>query len=218
MATSRLAALALTTLGVCSQQPSQLEHVHTTPMTPPPPKCRAMPAGEALAEWPAGECPLVLLRDREGVRLESLAEAPARPSRGQPPQCRVAQCRYEGVQTPLGPMIIASEPGAESEVPVAVYLGFVAAGGQIAFVDLWAGAGDMVVEDSTTLGPAHALVPMQCGRELGLFAGARLPAGEAVEPPPELRAREGRVAIEAGEVEPKPGAADGCTPLTLPLP
>ena len=214
----RLATLAIVMLGVCSQQPSQLDRVHTTPLVPPPPNCRAMPSGEALAQWPAGECPLVLLKDREGLRLESLDEKPPSPSHGQPPECRVAACRYEGVQTPLGPMVIASEPGAESEVPVALHLGFVAAGGRIAFVDLWAGAGAMVIEDSTELGPAHALVPMQCGRMLGFFAAARLPAGEAVEPPPELRAREGLVAIADGDTEPKPGAKSGCVPLELPLP
>ncbi len=213
----RLTALAALTLGVCAQ-PSKLDRLRTTPMTPPPAHCRAVPPGEALAQWPAGKCPLVLLQDREGLRLESLEEQPPSPSRGLAPECAVAKCRYEGVQTPLGPMVLASEPGAQSEVPRAVHLGFVAAGGRLAFVDLWAGAGAMVVEDSTELGPAHALVPMQCGRSLGLFAGARLPAGEAVEPPPELRAREGLIAIADGATEPKPGTTDGCVALTLPLP
>jgi hypothetical protein len=215
---ARLASLALVTLGVCAQQPSQLDRLQATPLAPPPPDCRDAPPGEALAQWQAGECPLVLLQDREGVRLESLVKQPPSPSRGPLPDCLVAPCRYEGLQTPLGPMIVATEPGAQSEMPRSVHLGFALAGGTLAFVDLWAGAGAMVIEDSTELGPAHALVPMQCGRKLGLFAGARLPAGEAVEPPAELRAREGIIAIDDGSAEPKPGNREGCSPLALPLP
>ncbi|MBC8069046.1 MAG: hypothetical protein IAG13_11990 [Deltaproteobacteria bacterium] len=214
----RLATIAFVMLGVCAEQPTQQDRVRTTPVTPPPPDCRDAPPGEALAQWPAGECPLVLLLEREGVRLESLAKQPPSPWRGKPPECSAAPCRFEGLQTPLGPMIVASEPTANSEMPRAVHLGVALAGSAIAFVDLWAGAGASVVEDSTELGPAHALVPMQCGRKLGLFAGARLPAGEAIAPPLELIAREGVIAIDDGSAELRPGTREGCTPLVLPLP
>jgi len=151
------------------------------------------------------------------LRLTSLDLEPPAEVRGAPPTCLHASCRYEGVHTALGPMLIAIEPTAESEVPRTVFLGVVVRATELVFVDLWAAAGPAVIEDSTALGPAHALTPMKCGDDLGLFARARLPIGETTEPTPELRGREGILALKSSAAT-RPGTHDGCTPLELPLP
>jgi len=176
-----------------------------------------VPEGERLAQFAGASCPWVLVRAGEGVKLASLDIAAPPDASGEPPACLHASCRYEGADTPLGPMVIATEPAAESEVPRTVFLGVVVRQTELVFVDLWAAAGPAVVEDSTALGPAHALAPMKCGDDLGLFARARLPIGETTEPPSELRAREGILELRTSDT-PKPGKHDGCTPLDLPLP
>jgi hypothetical protein len=212
-------ALVRTTLFVVAcAQPAQVpaEQAPAPPTSPPAPDCREPPSGEIVARF--GEpCPWVAVAERGELRLVSLDLEPHDEVRGAPPSCTHASCRYEGVATPLGPMLVATEPTAESEVPRTVFVGVAVRKTELVFVDLWAAAGPAVIEDSTALGPAHALVPMRCGNDLGLFARARLPVGEATEPPAELRSREGILPL-ATSAAARPGTHDGCTPLDLPLP
>jgi hypothetical protein len=214
----RLACAAIVLVLGCPQPTTAPpEQAPTPPAGPPPPVCKDPPAGEIVARFPGARCPWVVAAGGDELRLSSLDLEPPPDVRGAPPTCVHASCRYEGVDTALGPMIVAVEPTAESEVPRTVFLGVVVRGRELVFFDLWAAAGPAVIEDSTALGPAHALTPMKCGAELGLFARARMPIGETTEPPPELRSREGIVALSSSAAT-RPGKQDGCTPLALPLP
>jgi hypothetical protein len=212
------AAVGAFGVAACAQPtPTPPEQHPTAPAGPPAPVCRDAPQGEIVARFAGEPCPWVAVLDEDELRLSSLDLEPPAEARGAPPTCLHASCRYEGMQTPLGPMLIAIEPTAESEVPRTVFLGVVVRSTELVFVDLWAAAGPAVIEDSTALGPAHALLPMKCGDTLGLFARARLPIGETTEPPPELRGREGIIALKSSAAT-RPGTHDGCTPLALPLP
>lgn len=209
-------AFALAT--ACAQPtPAPPELGLTANPAPPPALCGSAPAGERVAQFAGARCPWVVLSDSDQLRVASLDLEPPPEAIGARPACRHASCRYEGVHTPLGPMIIATEPTAESEVPRTVFVGVVVRSTELVFIDLWAAAGAAVIEDSTVLGPAHALRPMKCGANLGLFARARLPIGETIEPPAELRAREGVLELYSS-ASTKPGSEIGCTPLDLPLP
>ncbi|HET6584566.1 MAG TPA: hypothetical protein VFG69_13985, partial [Nannocystaceae bacterium] len=204
--------------GACAQPtPAPADPGPTASPTPPPPPCRPPPQGERVAQFEGPRCPWVVVAERDELRLASLELEPPADAVGAPPVCQHASCRYEGVHTPIGPMIIATEPSAQSEVPRTVFVGVVVRSTELVFIDLWAAAGPAVIEDSTALGPAHALRPMKCGDDLGLFARARLPVGDTTEPPPELRAREGRLELHSSAAT-KPGSSVGCTPLELPLP
>lgn len=196
---------------------------------PPPPECRALPRGEVLAQWTAPDrCSWVVTTIAEGVRLESLSLEPPPPVQGPAPQCRVAGCRYEGVDTEVGPVLVVTEPSAESDVPSAVFVGVVA-GGRLAFIDLWAGAGAPVREDATIVGPAFALEPRKCAGGVGFIATARV-VGSIDVPPPTLVARQGVLALdrppvltapaegEPADVQLSPTVPAGCTSLHLPLP
>ncbi len=114
--------------------------------------------------------------------------------------------------------MIVTEPGAQSEVPLGVQLGIVVGGTHLDFIDLWAAAGPVVSEDSTDLGPAHALVPMRCAGQLALVAAPRLSAGEGVPPPPTLEARAGRIVREAATLSLAPVDPATCERMHLPLP
>lgn len=211
-------ALAAHAFVLACAQPAQPppEPGPAAPSSPPAPDCCEPPPGEIVARF--GEpCPWVVVVERGELHMTSLALDAKGDVRGAPPSCMHASCRYEGVETALGPMLVATEPTAESEVPRTVFVGVVVRKTELVFVDLWAAAGPAVTEDSTALGPAHALVPMKCGDALGLFARARLPVGESTEPPAELRTREGILPL-ASSAATRPGTQDGCTPLDLPLP
>ncbi len=187
------------------------------PPPPPPPECRAAPPGELLAEWIGPErCPISVTLAGGILRLEDRSMTRPLVATGPEPTCVSATCRYEGVTTELGPMLVVTEPGAQSEIPTAAMLGVVA-GDTLVFVDLWAGAGAPVVEDDTALGPSHGLTAMRCGDELGLFARARVPSLGHLQVPPELAVREGRMALRRGATV-RPADAKGCSAIELPLP
>lgn len=218
MRLGRLVASAA--LAGCSTPPAPATELPPPPpVQPAPPPCRDPPTGgEIVAQWNGPRCPYVLTRRGDRLRLDSrdLAQTPA--AEGLAPTCRAAACRYEGVDTELGPLVIVVEPGAQSEVPLGVQLGIVHGGTRLDFVDLWAAAGPSVTEDATDLGPAHALVPMRCAGQLALVAASRLSAGDGVPPPPTLVARGGRVVRDAVALQLVPVDATGCQPLHLPLP
>jgi hypothetical protein len=196
---------------------------------PPPPECRPTPQGEVLAQWVAPDrCSWVVTAIPGGVRLESLSLQPPPPVEGPAPPCKVAACRYEGIDTDVGPVLVVTEPSAESDVPASVFVGVVA-GGTLAFVDLWAGAGAPVREDATLVGPAYALEPRKCGGGVGFVVAPRV-RGAFDAPPPSLLARQGVLALDrpptvAAAVEGEPAqvqltatAPNGCSTLQLPLP
>lgn len=196
---------------------------------PPPPECRPTPRGEVLAQWIAPDrCSWVVTAIAGGVRLESLSLQPPPAVEGPAPTCKVAACRYEGIDTDLGPMLVVTEPSAESDVPVSVFVGVVA-GGTIAFVDLWAGAGAPVREDATLVGPAFALEPRKCSGGVGFVVAPRV-QGTLDAPPPSLVARQGVLALDrpplfAAAIEGEPAQVqlaasvpNGCATLQLPLP
>lgn len=217
----RRPALAVVLAIACEKPPSTSDQETPTPAVAPPPECRPAPPGDQVAHWIAPDgCPVVVLATATTLHIESLAKGPTLAASGPIPECRVAACRYEGVSTELGPMLVATEPGPQSEIPTAVFLGVVA-GDAIVFVDLWEGAGPAVEEDETLVGPTHALVPMRCGAELGLFARSRVPGTTQLAIPDALAARQGRMTLAkgGGTIRATPPGSDvGCTPLDVPLP
>jgi hypothetical protein len=219
---SRRHAVAILLATACEKPPSPSEQEAPAPAPAPPPECRRAPPGDQVAHWIAPDgCPIVVLATATTVRIESLALEPTMVAASGPvPECRVAACRYEGVSTELGPMLVATEPGPQSEVPTSVFLGVVA-GDAIVFVDLWDGAGPSVEEDETLVGPTHALVPMRCGTELGMFARSRVPGTTQLAVPDTLAARQGLMKLGqgGGTIRASPPGSDvGCTPIAVPLP
>ncbi len=205
-------------VAACEKPPAPSEQETPVAAPAPPPECKPPPVGDQVAHWIAPDgCPLVVVASGTTLRIDSLSLAPTIAATGSAPECRVAACRYEGVNTELGPMLVVTEPGPQSEVPTAVFLGVVA-GAQLLFVDLWAGAGAPVEEDATLVGPAHALVPMRCGAALGLFAKARLPGTDQLAVPEALASRQGLMDLGRGGGAIRPGSAVDCTPLDVPLP
>lgn len=158
------------------------------------------------------------LRDAEEagrLALVDLDVEGAEPAIGEMPSaCGERHCVYDGLHTEVGPIIMVTIVGADSEMPQSVQLGVVSAQ-TLVFVDLWEGAGTPVVTDLTAVGPAHCLAPFVCGDRLGVFAVPRLDVGQGLEPPPSLQARQGLLA-EGGVVEAAERA--GCVAIDVPLP
>ncbi len=210
--------LAFIVLCGCEKPLVPTEQELPAPTLPPPPACQPVPTGDVVAQWTGPDrCPLIVLAVANTLQLRSLGLTSELAAVGTAPECRVASCRYEGVNTELGPMLIATEPAAPSEVPAAVFLGVVA-GAQLVFIDLWAGAGPSVQEDSTAVGPAQALAPQRCGAQLGLFAQPRVPGIAPLQIPPALAQREGVMTLDRDGGTLRPGRIPGCRPLDVPLP
>jgi hypothetical protein len=168
-----------------------------------------------LTTFDGDACPWVLTRDDALLELASSApEANAGHDGEVPPGCVDRPCDYAGKGTSIGPLVIATQRSPQSEMPDGVFLGFVAADGKLAFVDLWEDAGEDVSDAGTSLGPAHALAPFDCGGKLGLFAAPRTVAGKTVAPIPSLVAREG---IYTGS-DPSTFDRTTCKPLAWRLP
>jgi hypothetical protein len=214
--TGSIAAIFCIALVACPQPPPSEPAPEVSP--PPPPPCREHDEPAALASFPGLRCPWLLRVEAGKLVLASLDPEPVAEVRGNLPECGPVPCTFDGAETSLGPMIVAAVPSAESDMPARVHLGVVAPSKVIVFVDLWAGAGETVMGDSTPLGPALALAPFDCRGELGLFASPRLDIDRELEPPAELRAREGLYALDGAE--PVVTAIDraGCKRLSVPLP
>lgn len=164
--------------------------------------------------------------------LERAVEAASNAARRRPvpvlPPADCRPCRYEGVVTPIGPIVLATRPAADSELAAAAWIG---AGlppsprvdlepAPLVFAPLWfdrPGLGD-----STVQGPPWALAPHLCGRDLVLAPAPRLPGARAEEPPPALVRAAGVYAAAGAELlrqdRPVPSDMSTCAPVPLELP
>ncbi len=205
-------------VGACVQPATGEEHSAPPPVEPEvtAPACDAAPA-DALAVIETTQCPVVLRRVDGELMLHRLRPEPSAGARGAAPEvCERRPCTFEGIDTPVGILVFATVTAAESEMPAGQWLG-AEIGGRLRFVDLWEGAGDDVIADGTTLGPAHALVPHDCGGKLALRVAPRLDTTETPAPAA-LTGREGiPVADGPDGVTMEPLAGDACEPLASPM-
>lgn len=187
-----MAALALALVGACTPQTSPDQRGGSVDgEVEVGPRC-APSSDAAVAVLEPGQrdgCPIAVELDDDVLELHALdqaADGDELLGRGRPPSAcgRVlALCELVGrVDPKLGPVLLLSQRGAESEMPVQVYLGWVE-DGRLGFTETWYGLPSVV--DHTRVGPPWALAPHDCGGELALLPMARLPAAE-VEAPPEV--------------------------------
>ena len=168
---------------------------------------------DALATFSGSACAWTLRPGNDAnVELVHFMKTQTRSAGEMPAPCESLPCNVRGVETSAGPLLVVEVGGADSEVPAGVWLG-VALGEQLRFIDLWGEAGEVVVEDGISLGPAHTLAPFDCEGSVALFAAARLPGAKAVPAPASLLRREGAVADEAAAV-----TRARCEPLPVGLP
>lgn len=225
-------------------------------LAPPEPTCEEPPAG-ALAllppvdrDMPERTCPWVLVGSGDELSARPLARSDAAVVLAPvpviaPAGCR--PCRFAGVVTAAGPLLLATRPSPGSELADAAWFGaggldpgpprpLVAAAAEpglalpsprqgpapVAFTPLWfdrPGFGD-----STLQGPAWALAPHLCRTPpvLVLLPEPRLPGARAEEPPPALTRAAGVYALADGELvrqdEPVPPDMSHCTRVPLELP
>ena len=175
------------------------------------PTCGEAPAG-ALAILDDTPCSWSLIVDAGALFV--VAHDGAVGWRVVPPDaCSPAErCTWDGVMSPLGPVVIASLIGGASEVPEGRWVGAALDDARIYFVPLWWGEGSIV--DGTDQGPPFALAPWICGEELVLRVEGRLAEAAVEAPPPGLvawagiyRSGEGGLSRAADD----PGGA--CAPL-----
>jgi hypothetical protein len=139
----------------------------------------------ALLEPNASEsehgCGVVLERGETGeltlIRRSRVDEfeLPAVLARGQAPEAcgpKLEWCELSGVTDKLGPLVLASVRGPESEMPIQIYLGWID-GERLLFVETWYGLPSVV--DHTRIGPPWALAAFDCAGELLLLPAPRLP-------------------------------------------
>ena len=177
-----------------------------------PSPCGEVDSAGALTTFSGSPCAWTLRPGADaGVELVHSTKMQTRSAGEMPLPCETLPCSVRGVETPAGPVLIVEVRGAESEVPAGVWIG-VAAGEHLRFVDLWEEAGDVVVDNGISLGPAHALAPFDCEGAVALFAEARLPGAEAVPAPVSLHEREGVIGSEASV------GRTHCEPLWVGLP
>lgn len=214
----RGAGAALASVILACGPPATVERVADPPRdsAPPAPSCEAAPDG-ALAVLSSATCPWMLVPDGSGAQLRP-AEAGARPLRVEAPaECR--PCRYAGVVTAAGPVVLATRASATSELAAAAWIG-AADGSVLAFAPLWLDR--PALGDSTFQGPPYALAPHVCGASLVLWPEARLPGARGEEPSPALVRARGAYAVRGGELvrlqDDVPGDMSGCTRVPIELP
>jgi hypothetical protein len=208
----------------------------TAPPARPDASRRGDPAvGPAAArqDMPDQTCPWVLFKKEGELAVRPLGRGEAAPAHVRapvpvvpPPGCD--PCRWSGVVTPVGPILLAVRPSADSELAAAAWIG---AGmppsprvdvepAPLVFAPLW--FGQSVFGDSTLQGPPWALAPRLCGRSLVLLPTPRLPGAGAEEPPSALVRAAGVYAAAGGELlrqdMPVPADMSDCTAIPLELP
>ena len=195
----------------------------------PGPSCRA--SGEATLALLAGAdptaCELALELRGAGqlalIDLNTLSEGAIVATGTAPAACADALelCRITAkVDKKLGPLILLSVRGPESEMPTQVYLGWVA-DAQLTFTETWYGLPSVV--DHTRVGPPWALAPFECEGALELWPMARLPEAAGEAPGETLAALAGRWSLGAeGQAQPPeaPGVErpSSCQPAFSALP
>ncbi|PRQ05108.1 hypothetical protein [Enhygromyxa salina] len=178
----------------------------------------------------AGDCGLVLEHDAEGERqlivraLPREGEAEQAPlARGLAPEAcgsALELCELSGISDELGPIVLASVRGHESEMPIQVYLGWVA-DDRLVFAQTWYGLSSVM--DHTRIGPPWVLAPFDCEGQLMLLPAGRLPEAKVEAPAAGLVAIAGQWTIsEDGHATPPTEAATqdptNCRPLIPALP
>ncbi len=126
------------------------------------------------------------------------------------------RCRFEGVDTRHGPIVLAIRASAHSELPDMVELGLVLDDSELTFVPLWPNAASF--DDGTNLGPTYVLAPWSCDAGIALFVSPRLPEAHVEDPPVELRAREGMVRREGDELVIEHVPRERCRRIAMWLP
>lgn len=152
-----------------------------------------------------GGCDVVLERDVEDEQqllvrvLAPEGEAELAPlARGPAPDvCGPAleHCELWGITDELGPVVLASVRGHESEMPIQVYVGWVV-GERLVFAPTWYGLSSVM--DHTRIGPPWVLAPFDCAGELLLLPAGRLPEAEVESPDASLLALAGRWVVDEG--------------------
>ncbi|MFZ6185857.1 hypothetical protein [Nannocystis pusilla] len=182
---------------------------------------------------PVQTCPWVLFEKDGELAVRPLGRGEAAPPHVRAPVpvvppagCR--PCRWSGVVTPAGPILLAVRPSPDSELAAEAWLG---AGmppdpridvepAPVVFTSLWFGQPGF--GDSTLQGPPWALAPRLCGRSLVLLPTPRLPGAGVEEPPPALVRAAGVYAAAGGELlrqdTPVPSDMSICTGVPLELP
>jgi hypothetical protein len=147
------------------------------------------------------------------LRVDEL-ELPAVLARGRAPEAcgvELEWCELSGTADTLGPIMIASVRGTESEMPTQVYVGWVD-GARLVFVETWYGLPSVV--DHTRIGPPWALAAFDCGGELFLLPAPRLPEAGREAPSATLHELAGRWRVDdAGIPQPpeQPATVDPAT-------
>ena len=213
--------LAASLLCACSQSATTADEGQSPPSVEPSAVAPPCAAGstDPLLSFAGRTCPWELVAADDGVRLRSLLPEPPPAIGGVlPDACAPDRCALEGIESSVGPLVLAVLPSPQSEMPAGTWLGAVI-DDRLRFVDLWEGAGEGVTGDSTPLGPAHALGPHDCGGELALFVVDRLDASRDVAPRDVLLSRQGLVVAEGEDgVKIEPRSGSGCKEIDLPLP
>lgn len=212
----RLAALAL----LACNPPAAGEPVQARPPDPSPVATRCdEPPAAALALLSDPTCPWALVADGGALALRSLAPGGRALAVAPPDGCE--PCRFEGVLTAAGPLLLATRPSAASELADAAWIGATSDGATtLAFAPLWYGQADL--GDRTAQGPTYALAPRVCDRRLVLWPAPRLPGARDEEPPAALARAAGVYAIRGGELvlqdAPVPSDMSTCDSVPLELP
>ena len=204
----------------CVPPPAEVTTAAPSPTPEPGPACTPPPA-EALAYLTDTTCPWVLVpgdMSELSLRRTDLLAAPAL-GVALPEGC-AGGCRFSGVVTPLGPLLLAVRADPNSELAAAAFIGAALGGRTLRFAPLWYGR--PVLGDSTPQGPAHTLAPWICDDMLVLRPGPRLPGATSEEPSAALREAAGVYEVVEDELRradrPVPEDTKQCTRVPLELP
>lgn len=164
--------------------------------------------GIAVERGEAGELSLI-----RRLRVDELA-LPDVVARGQAPEAcgsELEWCELWGIADKLGPIMIASVRGPESEMPIQVFLGWVDEE-RLVFAETWYGLPSVV--DHTRIGPPWALAAFDCGGELLLLPTPRLPEAGHEAPTTLLRELAGRWRVDEAGIPQPPQHATTVDPAT----
>lgn len=236
----RRAALAV---ALACNPPASGEPAPAPPVeaAPPEPTCEEPPTGalallpspaplKRLKDMPDWTCPWVLYAASGELLVRPLGRGEAAPQLRAPlpvvPPADCSPCRYTGLITSLGPVLLATRRSGDSELAAAAWIGAAAPNidleppAAVVFAPLW--FGQHVFGDSTLQGPAWALAPHLCGELLVLMPEPRLPGAEAEEPDAALVGAAGVYVAAGPELTrhdtPVPSDMSGCTRVALELP